>query len=625
MSEGIEDWKTGFYLVPFLALVFNFLFVAFTYAQNSNEILASNNRLIYSENIPAAPLLKDSEDKVFNNVIKKIEIKGLMRIKKEELKGLLGMRVGDKLDMRELSAGIRRAFKKGIFLDIRVASGPYDEGIRLQYIVKEIPVLSKISLKGNKKYSARKIKKIFTFKEGEDFIKEFIDEAELSVLEFYRERGFPEVKVGISVKDAKKPSMVNIYVDIEEGAPLIINKIEAPPDVAHLITIVPGDIFDKKELNKVVLRVRNYYKKKNYINPIVGPYEFKNGNLKIPVQRGPKLKIIFRNNTVFRTGKLKREVTFMDNEEVSDETVMESVNRIRRLYMGKGYYYSQVAAGVEEKEDVIKVTFMIFVGKRVFLKKILYKGSSISHESIRKIIPLTEDKPYNDNLLDDSKEALVRFYNALGYLRMDVADVKKDFQNDGRHLYLEFAISEGLQTKIKSIQVAGNKGIETSEIRRVLQLKEGSPYNVIDVGDARHRVLYLYYQHGYLDARVDIESAIKKENASLIFKIIENKSSVIGKIILHGNRKTKAKIIKREFAFKEGELYKHEEIAKTKQRLYRLGIFSKVSIDMLGTDRVEDGKLVRDVIVSLEESKAGSVEIGLGYGDYEKFRGSFDI
>ena len=45
----------------------------------------------------------------------------------------------------------------------------------------------------------------------------------------------------------------------------------------------------------------------------------------------------------------------MDNEEVSDETVMESVNRIKRLYMSKGYYYSQVAAGIEAKEDVIKV------------------------------------------------------------------------------------------------------------------------------------------------------------------------------------------------------------------------------------------------------------------------------
>lgn len=607
-----------------LVLLFNFFFIEPACALNTFETSAFGGELIYTENIPSAPIMNDGEDEVLKNVIKEIKIQGLTRIRENELAGLLGMRVGDKLDMRELSTGIRRAFKKGIFLDIQAVSGPYDGGIKLTYFIKEIPLINKISIKGNKKYSAKKIKKMLPLKEGEDFIEEFINETELLILDFYRLKGFPEVKVGISVRDAKKPSMVNIFVDVEEGDPLIITGMEVPHDAAHLIDVTVGDIFDKEKLNKIISRIRGYYKKGNYINPVVGPYEFKNGNLIIPVKRGPRLEIIFKNNTVFRAGKLKKEVSFMDNEEVTDETVTESVNRIRRLYVSKGYYYSQIAAGVEIKKDVIKVTFIIFEGKKVILKKIRYKGTSIIHESIKKIIPLMEGKPYNDNLLNDSKDALVRFYNALGYLHMDV-DVKKDFQKNGRDLYLEFIIHEGRQTKIQSIRIAGNKGIDISEIHRVLQLKEGSPYNVIDVGDARHRVLYLYYRYGYIDASVDIESKIKKENAFITFSIIENKPSVIGKIIIRGNRKTKAKIIKREFTVKEGDPYNSEEIADTKQRLYRLGIFSKVSINMLEADRDVDGKVVRDVLVSLEEGKAGSVEIGLGYGDYEKFRGSFDI
>jgi outer membrane protein insertion porin family len=36
-------------------------------------------------------------------------------------------------------------------------------------------------------------------------------------------------------------------------------------------------------------------------------------------------------------------------------------------------------------------------------------------------------------------------------------------------------------------------------------------------------------------------------------------------------------------------------------------------------------KLVRDMLVSLKEGNAGSIEVSLGYGDYEQLRGSIDI
>ncbi len=606
-------------------------FLLSTYALNSNPASPPRNDPsgpilgIESYRRTEIPTFTKGGQKGFSKVIKEIGVEGLTRIEQEELIDLICFDVSDTFNMKKLSAGIRRAFKKGIFLDIRAVSEPYDDGIKLKYIVKEIPIIEEISVAGNENFSTREIKKTLFYKDGEDFKEEFLNKARFGLLNFYQRKGFNNAAVKIVVEEAKKPSLVNIHINIKEGQPLIIENIDVPDDAKRNLKISEGDIFDRDVLDNDLKKLRDYYKTKNYINPIVGPYEFKNGNLIIPFKRGQKVELSFKGNSVFSTKGLETELPFVDDGEVLDESIKEAVERIRKLYLGKGYYYAQIAAGVEYEEKIIRVSLFIFEGKRVVLKKVGFDGIAISRDAIKGIIPLEENKPYNENLLNPSKESLIRFYNALGYLKMDVANIKKDFQKDGSELNLEFIVHEGPQTKIKSIKIIGNKDITATEIKNVLQLAEESPYNMIDIGDARYRVLALYGRSGYVDAHVDVESVIDNDKAFLTFKITENRPSVIGKIILRGNYKTKAKILWREFSVKKGNPYNYEEFLKIKQRLYKLGLFNEVSIDMLESGSTLNGKLVKDVVVSLKEGKAGSVEIGLGYGEYERLRGSFGI
>ena len=241
------------------------------------------------------------------------------------------------------------------------------------------------------------------------------------------------------------------------------------------------------------------------------------------------------------------------------------------------------------------------------------------------IIPLAENKPYNDNLLSDCRESIVNFYNALGYLQADVLSIKKEFLEHRNELNLEIDVEEGQQTTISSISIDGNAHISTMEIIGSLSLKEGSPYNTVDITDARQRLHSLYNRYGYLDAAIELESRIDMNKAFLAFHIEENKQSIIGKIILRGNRKTKAKIIRREITLDEGDPYDYDEITATKQRLYKLGIFNEVSIEALAPGVAVNNEVIRDMLISVKEGKRGTVEFSIGYGDYEQLRGAIDI
>jgi outer membrane protein insertion porin family len=583
-------------------------------------------------------------------MIKAIEVEGLTRIKKEELIDMICLHLGDPVDVEILRDGIKRAFKKGIFLDIKAIAEPYETGIKLRYIVKEVPVIKHINVKGNRIVSKRKIKKSFIFKEGEGFKEGYIEKAGVDLLNFYHRKGFPDAKVKINIERDEIPNKVNITLLIEEGEPLIIKNINILPDIKSRLKISEGDIFDIDRVEKDIERLKGYYKKQKYIKPIIGPYEFKvgidpfrGGELIIPVIPGQRLEVVFKGDEVFSSKELLEEVSFLEDEKVTGELLQEAADRIKKLYQKKGYYYAQVTGGIETEEELIRVIFFIFEGEKVILREIEFEGISISPDAIKAIIPLEENKPFDGTLLSDSIESIIRFYNALGYIHTDITEIRKNFIEAGSELNLVFVINEGPQVRIEEINITGNRVVSNSEIIKILPIRKEEPYNEIDIGDARYRVLSLYNQNGYIDAQVDVESIIDADKAFITFKITENEPSVFGKIIIRGNNKTKDKIIRREFVIKEGEPYNYEAIFKTRQRLYKLGLFTNISIEPLETSNFkrpekenDKGREIKedisrpevhtqDVLVDLEEGNPGSVEMGLGYGEYEYLRGFFDI
>ncbi len=556
-------------------------------------------------------------------IIKEIEITGLSTISREEMLYLLNMKQGDRLDRDKLRSGLKRTFKKGVFLDLQVMSEPVKEGVKLTFVVKEVPVVNKVTFEGIEHIRKQDIEKEFMFEKGDYFREEIVEKARAKLIKYYQNRGYPEAEIKIFSSGEDIHKSVDLHVDIEQGTPLIVKNINVPPDAELFIRMVRGDVFDRERLERDMEKLRKHYKKEKHINPTVGPYRFVDGTLDIPVDPGSRLHIEFKNNKVFRSKRLSKEVPFLENEEVSDEAVSETVNRINKLYLGKGYYNAQVAAGIERSEDMVNVSFLIFEGEKVLLKNVYINTEQVDRKTVMKIIPFNEGDPYNDNLLETANDDLERFYHALGYLQFEVKDVKKQFSDDGREVSIEFDIHEGPQTRIVSIEIKGNTELSQPRIRWSLQLEKGDPYNDMDIGDARYRVLALYRSKGYLDADVEVNSVMEGDNAAVVFTIAENRPSIIGKIIIRGNKKTHTSIIEREFTVREGDPYDQQEITRIRQRLYKLGIFSEVTINMM--DRDDDNKIIRDVLVSVVEGKAGTVEVAVGYGDYEELRGSFDI
>ncbi|MBI3377036.1 MAG: outer membrane protein assembly factor BamA [Nitrospirae bacterium] len=554
--------------------------------------------------------------------VSKVDVSGLHSMKSEELLDLLNIKVGDVFNPSAVRAGLKLAFLKGIFEDISVEINDEDRTFII-IRVRERDIIKKIVIAGNQRLSKKIIRNHFSLKEDQVMSHDRMEDAVKELKNALHERGFPHADIKLAVENAGAPYSVNLLLTIDEGMPEIIKsiKIIGPAEAKghkELIKIEEGDIYDQVNLRKEIERIRLYYKKNNFLKPVVGPYTFSNGNLDINIDPGKKLEVVFENNSALNSETLTKEAPFFEVEDFRDDLVEEAISRIVSLYYTKGFPFVQIAPVITSNKDTVIIRFFIFEGSEVVVNSVTFEGITISEKNLKDVMLLKKGKLYNPDLIESDKAILTEFYNALGYLNAAIDDVRIAVKDSRADLIIK--IKEGAKTLIEGIEIKGAIFISKKEIINAVRIKTGDPYNEVDISDARYKIIDLYSSNGFIDSKVDIKQEAGEKGVKIIFEIDEGKLTLFGKTVISGNAETKNEVIKREMLYENGAPFNPSLLTKTRQKLYRLGLFTEVDVDA-----IEKEGDVKNVHVRVKEGNAGVVEFGVGYGDYERFRGSFDV
>ena len=183
---------------------------------------------------------------------------------------------------------------------------------------------------------------------------------------------------------------------------------------------------------------------------------------------------------------------FFEAEDFSDDIVEEAVQRVLALYHTKGYPFAQIAPVMTSKDDVILLSFFIFEGQQVKIKKIIFTGNTLPETSLKEIMSLKEGKVYNPDLIDSERETIGNFYSSLGYLSAAVGELQTRYEEGNQAVDITVKISEGLKTLIERVDIIGANVVSEEELRKIIALKPGDAYNEIDISDARFRVIEYY-------------------------------------------------------------------------------------------------------------------------------------
>jgi outer membrane protein insertion porin family len=565
--------------------------------------------------------------------VRKVEIKGLSSIGREEFLNMFGIREGKQVNAELVREAIKRAFLKGIFDDIQVRV-PDGENPVVEVTVKERDFIRKVSISGKSALSAKQLRTLFILKEGDVMRYDLIGTAIRDLGEKVAKYGYPEARISVDTEKTDQPYRVNVRMAVDTGIPLIVKNVKldiTPPNplleaeggsrvLYDMMKMKAGDIYDQHRVDQDMKRLRSFLKKRGFYRPVVGPYSYHNGDLDLAVNPGRHLTISIAGNEVIATKKLMKEIPFFDFEDYNDELVQEAVDRMLSLYHGEGYPFAEIAPLVSSDEYDVKVSFFIYEGARVKVHSITFLHAGLPEESLKEVMSLKEGGLYNPGLVEQDKGALNEFYAALGYLDATIksVDVKVDKTSDTASVTID--VDEGKKTVIGSVDVTGVDEAMKQKLLTVAALKTGSAYNDVDISDARFRLLEYLTSSGRANADVVVKRDVEDYKAAIVFQVTEGKKEFFGKTIITGNRMTKYEVIRRELQYREGDPYSPRVLAGVRQRLYRLALFSSVDVEA-----IDGGNNRKDILIKVSEGEPGSIEFGFGYGDYEKFRGFVQI
>jgi outer membrane protein assembly complex protein YaeT len=279
--------------------------------------------------------------------------------------------------------------------------------------------------------------------------------------------------------------------------------------------------------------------------------------------------------------------------------------------------------------EVTSVVFHVKRGERQFVGDVSISGlTAIPIARARGFFRPTPfllategSRPHTQSRMTRAIDRLREELNKLGYVEAEVS-AEKTATDSGR-VSLAITVTEGPRWQVRSIRVSGADqfGEKLSEIQKHAAL----PWSRRWQQDVREAARRIFYEEGYPDAGVaishgvgEIESGVKPVDVTVA--ITPGEQVKLGEVRIEGAESTRASVIRRRIASKEGDLFNPILLERSRYRLTRLGIFE--SVDM----RIEPGEgPVRNAVFALKESRQWGAAALFGYGTYERLRVGLEV
>ena len=195
--------------------------------------------------------------------------------------------------------------------------------------------------------------------------------------------------------------------------------------------------------------------------------------------------------------------------------------------------------------------------------------------------------------LQGDLENIRSYYMDRGYLKFDVESTQVNITPEKEDVYLTINITEGEVYTISDIKLAGKIGASPEEFYPLIQLRRGEPFSRKDVLRSSERISEALSDKGYAFATVNPVPDVNEEEktVSVTFYVEPGKRVFVRRINISGNTRSRDRVLRREFRQMESAWYSAEKVRVSKERLERLGYFSKVEVSTVpvagSTDEVD--------------------------------------
>ncbi len=300
--------------------------------------------------------------------------------------------------------------------------------------------------------------------------------------------------------------------------------------------------------------------------------------------------------------------------------VANGLQRVADLYRGTGYLNVEVSQELGEvKDGLANLTIRIKANNRLYIKEIKFTGNEkVSSKVLRKQIEtddwgffsfMTDAGILKKEVLEKDLEKIRAYYQNNGFLKAQVGE--PDIQATEKDIFVVIPIDEGDPFTVGRVEIEGDLIKPADELKAKLKLTTGKIYSRADIEVDREALINEYATVGHAKVSVNLNSKLDSaaKTVNLTYNIRKGPLMYVERISIHGNTRTRDKVIRREMRVKEGDLVNLAAIRRSAFNLRRLQFFDEVEFNNLPGS--EDNQLVMDVRV--KERSTGMFNFGVGY------------
>ena len=419
------------------------------------------------------------------------------------------------------------------------------------------------------------------------------------------------------------------------GAPVVSvditgNTMMSSPAILNALRLQPGGSYNETKATSDIKRI---YAMGYFDDVQVRVDDVRGGKaVHFIVRERPQIdSLVFRGNKKFDSEALTEAAGLKPHDIPSERAVADSVENIKRFYAKKGYADVRVSAHMETEGQGGALVYDISEGGKVYIRSIEFDGNDYYSKRALKgeietstysmfISWLTGSGKLDSEKLSGDAQRLESFYQNTGFLQAQVGDPIITNDEKGR-LTVTFPIVEGQRFKVGQVSLGGEL-LEDDNPKAILKktslLKETWFSRELLQEDVKAIQTY-YADLGYANNQVEprLDGPRDGDFLDVVFEVRPNQQVYYDRITIVGNEKTRDKVIRRQLAVVEGDLFSASKMQKSQSNLMRSTYFEQVNLAP-GPSDTDDKMNLR---VEVRERPTGSFQVGGGYSSYNSLFG----
>jgi len=547
------------------------------------------------------------------------------------LAAALALPLGQPLAVDAVERALRALAATGLASEVEAWQRRRPDGVELVFAVRTSTQVGEIRLTGTLPIAERQLLALLPQRAGQPLVEDRVLRGISRLEEQLRGEGYLEARVRLKVTVDPQNRRATVVYQVEAGARSRLAAVHFEGErggldereLASALRLKVGDFYRPTTLREEAERLERFLVAHDYrLATVEEPRESFDAEhdrveLTYRLNAGPKVEVEIVGATR-RELQRKDLLPFLSPTGYDEALVLQSISLVRRYYQTKGHYKVTVDKQELREGDRLRLRLEVRAGPLFELRELRFAGNhALSGTELAQRMTTTPRKALRlgsgrlvDEVLAEDLTNLRSTYALLGYGSARVGPAQ--IEEKGSELTLVLPIEEGQRRVVESVALAGVESIDLAKLAAHLPLVAGGPYHRLLLDQSAELVRSTYEREGFgaviVSPTVDWNAA--GDRARVTIAVLEGGRTVVDRVLLRGNRRTKTEVVERFIDLKPGAPVSAPKLLEIERDLYRLGLFSRVEV-RLGSG--VEGAAQRDVLVDVEEGRSRRLGLGLGY------------